>query len=358
MRWLLFLLPWLLMACSTTAPGTFAPDDPRIGYLGRFDFTEPDAPRFDWSAATIRFGFTGTSAAVLLDDGNNDYNVWLNDAPPFLLQTTPGKTTYLLAQNLPTAAHTVRLVKRTEASLGAATFRGIVLDADAELVAPPPLPARKLLFFGDSITAGYGNEGASPDCPFSRETENVEQGYAALTARAFGAAYVTVAYSGMGMVRNYGSPAPTSAEAMPVFFDRSTATAPSRPWDPTRWQPDVLVVNLGTNDFSTQPHPSQAQFTEAYRALLTRARTAYPSTEIVAVAGPFMTDPAPGYIRTLVTAVQAEGETRLHLAEITNTLVHPSDFGCASHPNVAGHRKIAEQLIPQIGAALGWAAEE
>ena len=59
-------------------------------------------------------------------------------------------------------------------------------------------------------------------------------------------------------------------------------------WDFTRWQPDVLVVTLGTNDYADYPPgscaaPDSAAFESAYVSFLTSARGQYPNAEIFAV---------------------------------------------------------------------------
>ena len=63
---------------------------------------------------------------------------------------------------------------------------------------PPEPRQRRLLFIGDSITAGYGvlcNDSARP---FAPETESALHAYAAVAARALEADAHVIAYSGKG----------------------------------------------------------------------------------------------------------------------------------------------------------------
>ncbi|HXL72683.1 MAG TPA: hypothetical protein VN963_03575, partial [bacterium] len=53
-------------------------NDPNIQYSGRFDFSNPLAPRFDWPAVSISAVFQGTSIGILLTDGNNNYNAFID----------------------------------------------------------------------------------------------------------------------------------------------------------------------------------------------------------------------------------------------------------------------------------------
>ncbi len=63
---------------------------------------------------------------------------------------------------------------------------------------PPEPRQRRLLFIGDSITAGYGVLCNDSVGPFSPETESAFHAYAAVAARALEADAHVIAYSGKG----------------------------------------------------------------------------------------------------------------------------------------------------------------
>ncbi|MDY7225892.1 SGNH/GDSL hydrolase family protein [Hyalangium rubrum] len=328
-----------------------SPQDPLIRYTGRFDFIHhPRTVFFDWPGATIEAAFEGSACFIRLEDGNNDYNVYVDGQPRGVLRTSSERL-YKLVEGLPEGQHTVRLTRRTESGFGQAAFRGFFVSR--KLVELPPRPDRRLLFIGDSFTTGYGNEGQL-GCKFSRETQNIELTYAALVAQELGAEYEIVAKSGRGVVRNYGEPTPTSPKPMPAFFAQTLAEKEQPTWDFQRWVPHAVVINLGTNDFSTEPHPPEAVFAQGYEALIAQVRQAYPKVPIFCVAGPRMKDPAKAYIQAIVERQRARDGGRTHLALIQDTLEHPVDFGCDSHPSVTGHRKMAVQLGPILSSALGW----
>lgn len=337
---------------NTPMPGsiTIPADHPAIKYIGRFDFSDPQQPRFDWPGATIEVRFTGTAVSVLLQDTSNWYNVYLDDRS-FVLPTVYGEDNYLLAANLEEGNHTLRLTKRTEAGVGLGTFRGISLPSTSQLLDPAPDAPRKIEFIGDSITTGYGSEGSSATCDFSARTQNVEQTYAAQTARELGAEAMITAKSGIGAVRNYADANTTSTEPMASLYPRAIAQEAHSAWDFSRWQPDVVVVNLGTNDFSTQPHPPQETFVTSYVEFLRTIRSNYPQAHIFAIAGPIMQPPANLYIENAVSRIN---DNRVHFVLIENTLSTNTDYGCDWHPNEAGQAKIAQHLIPAIRGVMGW----
>jgi len=337
-------------------PGAIPAGDPHIRYTGRFDFNDPRGPRYDWPAVMIEAAFEGTSIAAFIDDeGGNSYDVNI-DGQTSVLHTVPGQTRYVLAEGLRGGEHNVRLVKRTETFYGTPQFLGFELDANRELLSLPHAPERRIEFIGDSITAGYGVEGTSPTCIFSKETENAARTYAAQTAGYFDADYHVIAVSGLGVVRNYNSEGAMSAGTMLSYYGRTLANETEENWNFAEWQPDAVVINLGTNDFSTTPHPAGEVFLQGYTNLIFKVRERYPETHIFTIAGPIMVGPAEDTIRSVVAQMnEVLGDERVYYVPIENTLeLTDVDYGCDWHPNEHGQAKIAEQLIPAMSVVLGW----
>lgn len=335
-------------------PVQISPADPRLRYTGRFDFQDLQAPAFDWSGSTIEVAFMGPALTILLDDGANLYDVTL-DGETSVLQTAPGASNYEVATDLGPGTHTLRVTKRTEAYVGAAVFRGLILDRGGQLVDLPPRPERSLVFIGDSITAGYGIEGDSPECYFTPATQNATLTYAAQTAVALDAEYTLLALSGLGVARNLGEAEGTGGPTAVAYVNRTLGMNGLIPQPANEPGPDGVVINLGTNDFSSQPFPDAEVFVNAYRELLTAVRARYPEAEIVATAGPLMMGQAPTLIRQAVELQQSAGDRRLHFVFLEDTLARSGeDFGCDWHPNVSGHRKMAAELRPALQEILGW----
>ena len=329
-------------------------DDTRLQYNGRFDFQYPKAPAFDWSATAIEFNFFGTSLTILLQDGRNSYNVIIDDRQQ-VLKTEMGVEEYLVAENLEPGVHHASLFKRTEAYVGAAEFMGLIISG-GDLEPPPLVPERLIEFIGDSITTGYGNEGDSPNCWFTPETQNADQTYAAMTARDLDAGYTLVALSGLGVIRNLRAESEALAETAVDFVDRALGLNPFVIWPADQRVPDAVVINLGTNDYSSVPFPEDEEFITAYMQLLDVIRARYPEATIFAVAGPLMLGPASRVIETAVERFQINNkDDRLQFVLVENNLDSSAeDLGCDFHPNVHGHRKIADQLIPVIAERMGW----
>ena len=65
----------------------------------------------------------------------------------------------------------------------------------------------------------------------------------------------------INLFRNYGAPNTTSPDPLPSIYPNALATNGNfGEWNFASWTPDALVINLGTNDFSTTPNPTQTEF--------------------------------------------------------------------------------------------------
>ncbi|HET6284670.1 MAG TPA: SGNH/GDSL hydrolase family protein [Polyangia bacterium] len=124
-------------------------------------------------------------------------------------------------------------------------------------------------------------------------------------------------------------------------------------WDFSSWQPQAVVINLGTNDLSTASDPTQAQFTAAYRAFLQRVRGKYPGALILCTVAPLLggaeLTAARAYINEAITAL---GDPRVKSLDLAPT--DPNDgWGCDFHPSVKTHQKMAVAVTRPRGIRRG-----
>ncbi len=82
-----------------------------------------------------------------------------------------GITAKAIATGLASGTHDVVVWKRTEGNQGENRFLGLDITA-GQLLPPPAAPDRRIEIYGDSITAGYGMDGAGPSCPYTPDTED------------------------------------------------------------------------------------------------------------------------------------------------------------------------------------------
>ncbi|HET7546010.1 MAG TPA: SGNH/GDSL hydrolase family protein [Polyangiaceae bacterium] len=322
---------------------------PAVHYVGRVDTSDPTVARFAWSGTGAIVRFNGSGASVDLD-GGQEYTVVVDGTVQPKLVAKKGANT--LAQGLAAGEHSVELYRRTEANQGESEIHGFDFGG-GQLLAPRPV-TRRLEFIGDSITCGYGDEGADASCGFTAQTENHYLTYAAITARNLQAELSTVAWSGKGVVCNYGDDANSCTDPLPTYYNRTLPNRADSVWDFSLFQPDAVVINLGTNDLSTNSDPDQATFESAYKALLVRVRQAYPNARILCTNGPLLSgtdlDTVRRYIGDVVTAL---ADPKISTFEIA-----PQDgsdgYGCDYHPSLERHKKMATVVTAALKTALGW----
>lgn len=333
---------------------TIKPSHPYINYIGRFDFSDPLNVAYDFPGVYFRMRFTGQSLAVLLDDTSNYYNVVLDNQKTFVI--TPRKSTFIrIARGMKDTIHTVKIYKRTEALVGKGVFKGFMIDSDGQILQYKNIRKRKIEYIGNSITCGYGNEGAYGE-GFKASTENSYYSYASFLARKFNADYCMVAYSGKGLVRNYNDSLQQSAEPLPDLYNRKMVSKPDSRWNFSNWSPDLVVINLGTNDFSTKPYPDSTYFAREYENLINRIRILYPPLHIVCVCGPIIGEPCCSQIKSVVKNYrEVYGFKNLHFVSIPSHIIKRNDdLGADAHPNVYGQKKMADYLVPRIAKIMEW----
>ncbi|MCS0627902.1 GDSL-type esterase/lipase family protein [Telluria mixta] len=353
-----FALAAGLLHVALAAGGVpIAPDDRKLLYTGRVDFTNPKAPVITWPSTSVAGNFTGTSLAVTLDDekGKNYFNVFIDgpDGAPLILQADQGSKTYAVASGLAPGRHSFLITKRTEGEEGATVLRGLELADGGQLLPPPPRPVRRIEFFGDSITSGMGDEAPMNGRDDMGRDKNSYLSYAAVTARALDAELHMTSQSGIGVMISW------FPFTMPDFYDQLSAVGNNDTrWDFTRWTPDVVVVNLLQNDswligrdHKLQPEPDEQARIAAYAAFVQRVRQLYPRAYIVCALGSMDAtragSPWPGYVRTAVERMHAGGDTRIDTLFFDYT-------GYTQHPRLKHHQDNAARLTAFIRRKMGW----
>ena len=333
-------------------PGTGgAAAEPAVRFVGRTDTSEPGVTQFSWSGSSIQFRFSGSQAAVRLDDQAGYFTLLVDGVLQPRLETTPGAKLYPVATNLAAGEHEIKLYRRTEGSFGVTRFLGVELEG-GKLLTPPAAAARRIEIIGDSISCGYGNEGADEHCNFSGSTENHYLTYGAIAARNLEADLITVAWSGKGVIFNYGS---DKNEPLPTLYQRVLATNAAPLWNFASWQPDVVIINLGTNDYSTGGDPSDTQFTDAYVTFLATIRSKNPNAYILCLlptglsGNDFAT--AKKNIEAAVNQRQQAGDKNLGSYALPASII---DWGCDYHPGDQTHAAMGAALTSELKTRMGW----
>ena len=250
------------------------------------------------------------------------------------------------------------MVRRTESWEGVAEVHAIKVEG--ELLEPPAWPVRKMLFIGDSITCGEYVDRLPPDYQNGRNTANANGSFGMELGRRLGAQVHLVSYGGRGLVRDWqGNDAQKTATA-PVFFERALPDDPQTKWDHASWQPDVVVVGLGTNDFN-QGIPDEQMWVAAYEKFAARIREVYPQAWIILTGSAIFSSRVEGgdaaktaainhYLDETIARRMAAGDQKMEKAHFRYQPGTPGN----GHPNGPQHMQMADDLEGLIRMRLGW----
>lgn len=136
---------------------------------------------------------------------------------------------------------------------------------------------RKILFYGDSITAGYCLYGTDNATQNGAEVNYVEQ-----CCTLLGADNIRCAISGIGLFKQPGSKdvpnmlGNTYSNIITTYTKNSPIDLFRKNIEEEGIEPDFIVVNLGTNDTAI----NDETFKEGYISMIKRIEQKYPGTEI------------------------------------------------------------------------------
>ena len=309
--------------------------------------------RAQWPGTVFEAAFRGREVYFGVGASHEILHVIVDGRAPLVL-ARPTAGVYRV-YGLANGRHTVRVLVVTESQDAPNDFRGFGIG-EGEKAQSVKTPARQIEFIGDSHTVGYGDTSPKRECTTDEvwATTDDSQAFGALTAEHYGAEYQVNAISGRGIVRNYnGFAGDTIPAAYPyVLFDKKNE------YNDPAWKPEVLVIALGTNDFSTKLSPGErwktrddlhADYEATYVHFLETLRKRNPDAYIVLWATDKEDGEIEAEVRKVVEQAKAGGETRLTFVPMD----HLQFAGCHAHPSLADERTIRDRLVQAIDAQPG-----
>jgi lysophospholipase L1-like esterase len=346
-------------APQTTGPESQPSVRPTVHptWFGQIDDRDPQHVRLAYPGTGFEFRFRGTGAQMQISSMSDTsaLTVVVDHGAPQLRLLKKGENTVDLLAGAEDLAHTVLVMKRTETWQGVLTVNSITAAPGSQMLDPMPMPARRIMFIGDSVTCGEGVDNNAtcrkdPELPAS----NAYESYGMLLGRRLDADTHLVCYGGRGVERDYrGLGIADNVVNAPEFFNLSVASddpAGRAPWDASRWQPDLIFISLGTNDFnleSTKPL-DEKKWVGEYVAFLRNVRGSYPHALIVLTEGAIVTNPL---LRQLV---QRTAAATLDARVISTPSEHYPGNGCNGHPIRPQHIRMADDFEPVLRKLLGW----
>ena len=329
----------------------FRANDAKIQYVGRVDFYNPLIPRIWAPGVYIKAKFKGSKCELLITDeeqGGTNHNyleIVVDNGKPYRIQTTSQDNVINVPDGLSEGEHTILICKDTESNIGYIEFTGIRCVA---LLPLPAKPARKIEYFGDSITSGAGMDASVVPCNAGQwyDEHNAYMSYGPQTSRNLNAQWQLTSLAGVGLVHSCCN----MKVLMPQIYDKVLLYADSIKWDFKAYQPDVVTICLGQNDGVQD----SVKYCTAYVNFIKAVRSHYPQADIICLTSPmadaYLTAALKRYLTAITTKVNAEGDKKVSEFFFSRRYSN----GCGTHPDLAEHKLIADELTAYIKQVKHW----
>ncbi|MCF0215015.1 MAG: hypothetical protein HUK21_00900 [Fibrobacteraceae bacterium] len=320
-------------------------------FSGRWDHT-PDYSRTSAPAAMVQFDAAANSITFDLE-GEAHFRFDI-DGSPITHFTIQGRQTKKIVVADDGLIHHYRLIKTSETNPGEVRLYHVSTDKKGYFLPKPQPSNRRIEFIGDSFTVGYGVEGKNTEDGTPFEKTNAAKSFGFLVADAYKADFQINAFSGRGLVRNYGNIVPNWT--IPNLYKLTVpglAEQESRGpyWNLKNFDPQVIVLFVGINDFQGEPPYADAEeFKLAYASFLGLLREAHPGVKFLLLATKVWPND------DLIAAVedvyksQVEGGYR----DLEFQVVYTDNTALHGHPNEMSQKELANTLKPIIGRLGRW----
>lgn len=263
-----------------------------------------------------------------------------------------------------TVTKTVKIVKLSECAMSTMGIMPINLEEGAS-IKPVEKKSHSIEFIGDSITCGYGVDDEDENHSFKTSTEDVTKAYAYKTAQALDAEYSMFSTSGYGIISGWtGDGTKKEEQSIPQYYKslgfsygNFGGTAPqSIDWDFSNYQPELIVINLGTNDdsYCGSDDAKQREYIDGYKEFLSVVREKNPDAHIICSLGIMG-----GRLYTCIEEMYLEykketGDENISIFKFDTQNGTEDGYAADWHPTEKTHDKAAEALEAEIRTVMGW----
>ena len=296
----------------------------------------------------------------------------------------PGQHSLCLFRSMdPSIAKRVRFYRELQAMNGddkvKLLINGFKLDGEFK---PFPKYERRLEFIGDSITSGEGSYGAFEDVDWIPMYMSASANYATMTAKALRADYHLISQGGWGVYVGWDN---DIRHNLPSVYEKVCGLATGSmneelgamdDYDFSSWQPDAVVINLGTNDVTSFDQPAfvnpddgktykmrlnpdgtrnredELKIVEAIVNFLTVIRRHNPKAHIVWCYGMLGCNLNLVITEGINKYKEKAGDENVAFFQLPNTTM--DTYGSHMHPGVKSHQNASRELIDYLRIKLNW----
>lgn len=234
---------------------------------GRTDETQNPLPLF-FNGSGIEVNVTGTELWIDIDVDYDMHEPWiwtaLNGAFMSRQMLSAGSYSLCLFRSMsPEPVKNIKFFRELQAMSEDNTCRLLIKGFRSDGAFWPVESKRyKFEFIGDSITSGEGTYGAKEDMDWLAMYMSSSRNYARMVSDALNAEYRLISQGGWGVLCGWDN---DPRHNIPSRYEKICGLAEgemnerlgaAKAYDFTSWVPDVIIVNLGTNDASAFNQPA------------------------------------------------------------------------------------------------------
>jgi len=337
-----------------------------VKQLGRTYYSDKDILWCAFSGTGAEFKFTGKKCTIKIMgdsvslssqfDNHARIGIYVNGERVVDEMINKWQKEYVVIDKDEVTEAVIRIVKLSESAMS--TFGIASIDAEGGKIEPTGEKELFIEFIGDSITCGYGVDDEDPNHHFSTKTEDVTKAYAYKIAEKLNADYSMVAISGYGIVSGYTTAdEPNSSQTIPQYYDTLGFSygnfGDKKPqdilWDFTQRQPDIIVINLGTNDnsYTKGIEDRVAWFSTEYCSFIKKVRERNTDATIICSLGIMGGQLYPAIENAVNKYKNETGDDKIELLRFDEQL-QKDGIAADWHPSEKTHTKAAEKLTSKI----------
>lgn len=331
-----------------------------------------------WTGSALELNVSGSELWIEVEADYDAYEPWIcvliNSFPVSRQMITASRHWICIFRGMnENTVKNIRIIKELQAMNGdpacSLQIHAVKHDGAFQPVEEKPY---KLEFIGDSITSGEGAIGAKQEEDWISMWFSGVYNYAAMTAEALNADFRIISQSGWGVMTGWDN---NPHSNLPQYYEKvcglltgekNKALGALEEHDFSSWQPDAIIVNLGTNDGGAFHSPewkdpvtgiSHKQrlkedgsfheddlkaFEMAVENFLSLLRNRNKNAELVWAYGMVGSPMFPAISHAVENYRMQSGDERVSILQLPDTT--EETIGARYHPGIPAHKKAAEVL--------------
>ncbi len=320
---------------------------------------------FEFTGKKLTVTFAGDNSAI---EGNEDnaarVAVYVGGERVVDAQIDAKEKSFTVIDSEETTTADVSIIKLSECAMSTVGIKPLDVGEDGS-IKPVKAKKRRIEFIGDSITCGYGVDDEDENHHFKTATEDCTRAYAYKTAQMLDSEYSLFSTSGYGIISGYTSnDKKIPQQTIPQYYGslgfsyqgfEGDKLPQNEEWDFSQFVPDVVVINLGTNDDSYCKGQSERmdEYTEEYVKFIKTVREKNPDAYIICSVGIMGQRIFQALDMAVYLYKKETGDDKIVSFMFDAQL--PEDGLVADyHPTAVTHDKAAAALADEIKKVTGW----